>query len=201
MNKRVFIVHGWGGHPNEGWFPWLKGCLEEKGFEVFVPQLPDTEHPRIGSWVSTLAQAVDIADEQTYFVGHSMGCQTIVRYLESLPDEMKIGGVVFVAGYFKRLTNCDETPKDKITSELWMNAPIDLQKVASHLPKSVAIFSDDDPFVPFDNQEDFRNIFHSKIVLENSKGHLNGPEDGVMELPSALSALLEISFKYDRRQK
>jgi esterase/lipase len=35
--KKVFIIHGWDGYPEEGWFPWLKKELEKKGFSVFVP--------------------------------------------------------------------------------------------------------------------------------------------------------------------
>jgi hypothetical protein len=27
--KRVFIIHGWEGYPEEGWFPWLKKELEK----------------------------------------------------------------------------------------------------------------------------------------------------------------------------
>ena len=30
MSKRVFIIHGWGGYPEEGCFPWLKN-------DPFVP--------------------------------------------------------------------------------------------------------------------------------------------------------------------
>jgi len=30
MQKRVFIIHGWDGYPEEGWFPWLKKKLKEK---------------------------------------------------------------------------------------------------------------------------------------------------------------------------
>ena len=81
MSKRVFIVHGWDGYPEEGWFPWLKKELEAKDFEVYVPQLPDAENPRIYKWVPKLAEIVGVPDEQTYFIGHSMGCQTIARYL------------------------------------------------------------------------------------------------------------------------
>lgn len=57
MKKRVFIVHGWDGYPEEGWFPWLKKAKE---FAVFVPQLPEAAHPRIGNWVSKLAEVVGI---------------------------------------------------------------------------------------------------------------------------------------------
>ena len=36
MVKRVFVVHGWDGHPAEGWFPWLKKELEKRGYLVNV---------------------------------------------------------------------------------------------------------------------------------------------------------------------
>ena len=42
MQKRVVIIHGWGGYPDEGWRPWLKHELETKGFLVLVPAMPDT---------------------------------------------------------------------------------------------------------------------------------------------------------------
>ena len=45
--KKVFIIHGWDGYPEENWFPWLKKELEDKGFEVFVLQMPDADNPRI----------------------------------------------------------------------------------------------------------------------------------------------------------
>ena len=31
--SKVVIVHGWGGTPEEGWFPWLRRELEERGHE------------------------------------------------------------------------------------------------------------------------------------------------------------------------
>ena len=102
--KRAVIVHGWGGSPEEGWFPWLRKELEARDFEVTVPQLPEAETPRIGKWVPTLAVAVGAVDENTYLVGHSMGCQTIARYLEGLDESIHVGGAVYVAGFFDSLT-------------------------------------------------------------------------------------------------
>lgn len=191
MAKRVFIVHGWDGHPQEGWFPWLKKELEAKGFQVFVPQLPEPASPRIFNWVPALAAAVGEADAETFFVGHSMGCQTIARYLESLPEGQQVGGAVFVAGFFKRLDLAEDEEKE--IGDHWLGAPLDLAKVRTHLPRAVAIFSDNDPFVPLDNQDDFRDKLGAKIVIENSKGHFSGPTNHCFELPSALAAVLEIS--------
>jgi len=36
-----------GDGPNNHWYPWLKKELEKKGYDVFVPSLPDTDNPSI----------------------------------------------------------------------------------------------------------------------------------------------------------
>lgn len=190
--KRVIIVHGWDGHPKEGWFPWLKKELEKKGFEVKVPQLPEASKPRIYNWVPALSKAAGKPDEETFLVGHSMGCQAIVRYLEQLPEGKKIGGAVFVAGFFKHLKGLEDDPEVQETDRHWLGTPVDLKKAKSRMKKSVAIFSDNDPWVPLDNQDDFRKKLGSEIILEHKKGHFSG-SDGVLELPSALKAVLKIS--------
>lgn len=192
MEKRVFIVHGWDGYPEHGWFPWLKKALEEKGFAVFVPQLPKPDEPRVKAWVSKLKETVGASNLRTYFVGHSMGCQTIARYCETLPEGVAVGGAVFVAGFFKRLTNLEDDDVVRSVVDEWLKAPLDLKKAKTHLKKSVAIFSDNDPYVPIDNREDFADFLQSKIIVEHGKGHFSALE-GTTELPVALKSILEIA--------
>jgi hypothetical protein len=121
-----------------------------------------------------------------------MGSQTIARYLESLPDGVKVGGAVFVAGFFKRLTGLENEPGVPETDKHWLKTPLDLEKVKSHLLKSVAIFSDDDPYVPLDNQDDYRNKLGSKIIIERNMGHFHSGA-GITQLPIALKSVLEIA--------
>lgn len=192
MQSRVFIVHGWDGTPEEGWFPWLKRELEARGFRVTVPQLPNASRPRIQAWVPALAAAVGTPDARTFFVGHSLGCQTIARYLESLSADTVIGGAVFVAGFFKQLTNVASSPEETATARHWLETPLDLEQVRMHLPRSLAIFSDNDPYVPLDNQTAFRDRLGSAIAIEHERGHFSG-SDGVTELPIALESLLRIA--------
>ena len=73
MNKRVIIVHGWDGYPEEGWFPWLKTELEAKGFEVTVPQMTDAANPRIQNWVPALTEVVGEPDKNLYFTEQWVG--------------------------------------------------------------------------------------------------------------------------------
>ena len=49
--KRVFIIHGWGGYPEEGWFPWLKDTLKKRKFSVEVPAMPDRDFPKIETFI------------------------------------------------------------------------------------------------------------------------------------------------------
>lgn len=192
MQKRVFIIHGWDGYPEEGWFPWLKKELGARGFSVFVPQLPRPDEPRVNSWVPKLKEVVGEPNEQTYFVGHSMGCQTIARYLEKLSEDVRVGGAVFIAGFFKRMTNLEDDDVVRSVADEWLKTPLNLKMVKTHLKKSVAIFSDDDPYVPLDNQDDFKTLLGSKIVIEHNRGHFSG-STGTTELPIVLESVLEIA--------
>ncbi len=185
--KRVFIVHGWYGYPEEGWFPWLKKELEQKGFEVQVPTMPEPAAPKIENWVAHLSEIVGEADENTFFVGHSVGAQTIIRYLETLPAGKKIGGAVFVAGWFN-LTNL-ETAAEKEVARPWLETPIDFEKVKQRGQKFFALFSDNDDFVPLGDKELFEQRLGAVTAIESNRGHFSG-EDGIRELPLVLEKLL-----------
>ena len=157
-----------------------------------MPQLPDADSPRTGKWVPAIAEIVNLPDENTYFVGHSMGCQAIARYLEFLPEGVKIGGVIFVAGFFKRLTGLGEESDFKEVEKDWLKTPINLEKIKSHFDHSVAIFSDDDPYVPLDNQDDFKDKLKSKIIIQHNMNHFSS-NWGITELPVVLEELLRMT--------
>ncbi len=193
MKKRVFIIHGWDGRPDQHWLPWLKSELESKGFLVEAPQMPEAEHPRKSAWVSYLARLVGEPSQDTYLVGHSIGCKAVLRYLETLEEGGKIGGAVLVAGWVTLTNMSERTPEETEVINDWINPPFDFAKIRSHAGNFTAIFSDDDPEVPLEeNKETYEKKLGAKIILEHNKGHFTA-DDGVVELPSALEALLEIS--------
>lgn len=189
--KRVFIIHGWDGYPEEGWFPWLKEELEKRGFEVIVPAMPEPEEPKIEIWVPFLTKLIGTPDQNTFFVGHSIGCQAIIRYLETLPENTKIGGAVFVAGWYD-LRNL-ETKKEERIAGPWVNTPRNDEKINKIMNgEVVAIFSDNDPWVIHENQNSWRKKVGAEIIIEHNKGHFSG-SDGIKELPSLLDAVLKIA--------
>ena len=186
MKKRVFIVHGWGGNPNEHWLPWLKGELEQKGFEVHMPSMPNTNEPIISDWVGHLAACVGELDEQTYFVGHSVGCQTILRYLETQAGK-KAGGCVLVAAWF-RLEGMETQEEEKI-AEPWMRDDIDYEKIRHVTSKIVVINSSNDEYGAVEeNKRLFEERLGAKVMILENRGHFT-EGDGATQLPEVLEEL------------
>ncbi len=189
---RIFIVHRWYGSPKADWYPWLKNELEKKGFAVFVPAMPNPAAPEIKSWVKKLSDEVGTPDSDTYFVGHSVGCQTILRYLETLPKNVKIGGAVFVAGWFSLTPEATPSKKEQDIAKPWIEIAVSIEKVRQHTNNFIAIFSDNDPYVPRDENTRAFERFGAKTIVEHDKGHYD-EDSKTFELPSALNSLLSIS--------
>jgi uncharacterized protein len=187
--KRVFIIHGWDGYPQEGWFPWLKKELESRGYKVFVLAMPHPETPTIDEWVGFLKHSVGEPDEDTHFIGGSIGCQTILRYLETLEGRV-VGSVVLVAPWMTLNQEVwDEGEETRATGKPWVEIPIDFEKVKGMARDFTCIFSDNDPIVPYEeNRKIFEEKLHAKILTQAGKGHFR-ESDGVTELPIVLSAL------------
>jgi len=192
MPRRVFMIHGWSGCPDEGWMKWLRKELEKKGFEVYSLAMPNTDEPRINEWVGFLKEKVGEPDKNTYFVGHSVGCQTVLRYLEKLPENIKVGGALFIAGWFNLKPVAAEDSEDAEIAKPWLETPIDCKKILTHTKKFTAIFSDNDPYVPIEDAEIFKEKLGAKTIIQHNKGHFCN-EDGIIELPAALDELLKIT--------
>jgi len=187
MAKRVFIIHGWGGYPDKGWLKWLNKELSKKGFNVYAPEMPDKENPRINDWVSYLGKIVGDIDKDTYFIGHSIGCQTIIRFLES--QKCNAGGVIFVGGWIT-LKGLESKEEEEVANP-WLNALINFNKVKNKSKKFIALFSDNDPYVPLENAKIFKDKLNAKIIIEKKKGHFI--ENVTKTIPVVLKELLKIS--------
>ncbi len=187
--KRAFIIHGWGGNSAEAWLPWLKEELESKGIAATTPDMPDTDRPKIDDWVNFLSGLVGSANKDTYFVGHSIGCQAIARYLSILPDGASAGGVILVAPWMN-LTNLDQSEDIQIAKP-WVETPIDWDAVKRHCTRSVVIYSDNDPYVPIGQAKTFGNNLNAKLILESNRGHFSDSDD-VTQIPVLLNELLNM---------
>ncbi|HTK03751.1 MAG TPA: alpha/beta fold hydrolase [Alphaproteobacteria bacterium] len=187
--QRVILIHGWGGSPNKDWFPWAKKNLEENGFEVFVPEMPDTNYPKIVPWVEKIKETVGELKPSDIFVGHSIGCQAIERYLQTLPDNTKLNKVILIAPWIVLTEETfTEMGEDRNVIQEWYDEPINYEKI-KNMAEWTAVFSDNDPFVNYeDNYKIYKEKLDAEIILKKNQEHFSS-EGGVNEIPFLLNLL------------
>jgi predicted alpha/beta hydrolase family esterase len=197
MLERAFIIHGYLGYPEEAWLPWLKAKLEQRGYQVWLPAMPHPARPAIPEWIDFIAKLVGEPDGKTVMIAHSLGCQAVLHYLETLGEKSKsVGQTVLVAGRFPSGMSPEQAEKKIGGDEIlkpWLAARVDPEKVGRAAGKCTVILSDDDPYVPIEEAKaSFQGNLTATIITEHGKGHFN-EDDKITELPSALNAVIGAS--------
>ncbi len=149
-----------------------------------VPAFPETDAPKENLWVPKLAEIVEQPDKDLYLIGHSIGCITILRYLETLQPGDKIGGAVMVAGF------TDDLGYEELAN--FFTKPINFEGIKNHCPKFVGIFSDNDPYVPLKFTDVYKEKLGAEIIIKHNMGHFSGPadkEESCVELPDVVNAV------------
>ena len=175
--RRLAIVHRWGGSAGADWYPWLRdevrGHPQAPFDEVAIPPMPEPERPDPKAWVPAVARWLGEEPSelaQTVLVGHSVGCQAIVRALATLGEDQRIEGALLVAPWFW----LDEDEQDE-TSALWEETALDERAARLAGGKIIALLSDDDPFTSDweANAEAWEKRLGAEVVLERGRGHFN----------------------------
>jgi uncharacterized protein len=146
MSRRLVVVPRWAGTPRSDWYPWLVDDLEARSPRPFDPvvvaDMPAPDSPTIRDWVPSVLATLgrDGAElHRTVVVGHSVGCQAVLRALAELPDGERVAGVLCVAGWL-----WTDDPWE--TLKPWIDTPFD--EARSRLAagdRIVVMLSDDDP--------------------------------------------------------
>lgn len=186
--KKVYIVHGWDGTPEEPLFVWLDQELSKMDYLVFRLEMPNPETPIIEKWLEKLEENIFL-NEETILVGHSIGCQAVIRFLEKKNE--KISGLLLIAPWMELdLKTIEEEGEEVVNiAKPWMETPINFESVRNNSSKIISIFSDNDPYVKISQKDLFEKELNSEIIIENNMGHFD-PSSGCRELPSALRSIL-----------
>lgn len=178
----VFIFHGTSGSPEGNWFPWLKKELENLGIEVFVPKFPTPEGQSLESWLKAFEPYQKYVNENSIFVGHSMGPALIWRLLERRTSPVKAAILVAPFDDFLGLPDFDKLV------ESFVNKPFDWQKIKQNCPKFTVFASDNDPYIPFKQTERIVKSLGIELKLIKGGKHLNS-ESGYLQFPALLDEI------------
>lgn len=164
--KRFLILHGADGSPQSNWYMWLKGVLIGKGYEVWLPQLPDSHQPNTEKYNEFLLSNKNfIFDEDTILIGHSAGAVEILSLLENLQKDSCVGGAILVS-----------VLKDSLgikSLEGLFLKPFDFETIQSRCPEFIFVHSDNDPYCPLEHAEYFCEKTDGELVVYENQGHFN----------------------------
>ncbi|USN87855.1 MAG: alpha/beta hydrolase [Candidatus Nomurabacteria bacterium] len=98
--KEIIILHGTGSTPDSYWHPYLKSQLERAGHRVQIPQLPNSELPKLEEQLSYVLKNCQLSTE-TVLVGHSSGVPLILGILQEISS--RIATSIMISGFFKSI--------------------------------------------------------------------------------------------------
>lgn len=177
--RRVCIVPRWGGSADDDWYPWLR--RELRSVLTVVARLePQPSAPAIEACVASIDAACGRDPEElarTVLVGHSVGAQAVLRFLESLAPPARVHGVLCVAGWLW----IDE-PWETIRP--WIDTPMDRARVREAAGRIEVLIGDDDPYTRDHeaNAHRWRAAFGAQATVLPGAKHLNrAREPAVLE--------------------
>lgn len=179
--KRVYIIHGYGASPTSHWFPWLKKKVEKDGVTVEIPEMPDPLVPELGAWERRLSETLSEPDHTTYFVAHSLGCITLLRWLQGMDFAESAGGIVLVSGFLRPLPTIE-------LSEEFFRDPLDAYDIERRARLRTVISAKDDPIVPHAFSRKMAEHIHAEFRETETGGHYLDQE-GHSSLPPAYEVL------------
>ena len=174
--ENYFIIHGSYGNPYKNWIPWLKRELSKRKINCIVPNFPSPYKQDYESWNKILKAYLEIGyiTENTTFITHSLRRIFIAKFL--IQNKVKIKKLITVSGF-----NQIRFEEDNSLYDSFYIDNKELKTLEEYCDERVCIYSDNDPYVPINEAENFANMISAKKVLIEQAGHFN-EKSGYKEL-------------------
>lgn len=180
--KNAIILHGTMGSPKGNWFEWLKGQLEAKGLQVWLPELPHANQPSLREWADFVHSNCPFTlNEDTLVVGHSSGA--ILALILAQENDAPIGQVIAVSVFHDNALNWDANSR-------LFDVPFRWSAIHAHAQKLLFVHSDDDPYVPLAQAQFVANNCQAELIMIPGQGHFNlEKSEGFKEFPKLLELI------------
>jgi len=190
VKPKILLIHGISGNNQENWFPWFKNQMQSRGYDVFIPNLPNTNHPSLDRWLSALSSLSFDKSDKIYVIGHSLGAPTACQLIRKFGLNVEKLILVGPTGKSQNDKNWENLRKAGVNEEeieiiKRFNAlNIKLADVR-RLTKNVVVYlSTNDPYIPLSVEDDYKEL-NGRVKIFEKKGHFNQGA-GIKELPEIL---------------
>jgi len=186
---KALVIHGIAGDSNDNWFPWFKPLLEQRGYEVIIPDLPNPNNPTLAEWTTALKKLGITKKDRLTIVAHSLGAPAAIEFIKQ--NKLPVEKLILVAPTakeqgeknWKNLRETGYAHAEKVIKS-FNKANEGLEGIEKLVEKSVLYLSDNDPFVPLAVAKSYEAL-DPKIEVFKNHGHFNSGA-GILEFPKIL---------------
>ena len=182
--KQALILHGTDASPEANWFRWLESVLSTSGYNVWLPQLPNSAKPNTETYNEVLfADSNFQFNDETIIIGHSSGAVEILSLLQNLPNGVKVGDVYLVSAF---KDNLEWGALDGLFVE-----PYDYSLIKEKARTITLIHSDNDPYVPQEHPRYIAEQLSARLIVIGGQGHFNLEQSESYEKFPLLAQIIE----------
>jgi len=167
--ENYFIIHGSFGNPYSNWFSWLHDFIKEDGKQVYVPSFPiGVEYQNYENWSKLLKNYLDLGliNENTTIIGHSIAPVFISKFL--IENKVKVKKLIFVCGFNNYFGINEEY--DTVNKTMYID---NIEEVKQYSDKIICFYSDNDPYVKYEEEKEFADKVATDQVFIPNAGHIN----------------------------
>lgn len=177
QNKKVLILHGWGGSPYPHWQAWLASELIKQNYEVCFPSLPNCDFPEFKRWLKF------VENEYHHFNPDIVVCHSLGNIL-----------------WFHLLENINIMPLDKLLLVAPVRQNCDIEELKEFFPyqipkdlkakESLLIVSTNDIYMNLHEANELQHKLGINMSILENAGHINS-DSGFGELKEVLDWINE----------
>lgn len=180
-SRRAVILHGTDGNPDVNWLPWAKQELENRGYSVFVPFLPENHTPNKQVYEDFLqASSWDFSDN--VIVGHSSGATTALNLLSSdwFP---KVRAAILVGTFLNERALDDVSWYEKGQFDnLFPAEGFNAAKLHEKAERYFFIHGDNDPYCLLEDTKQLCGAINGELTIVQDGLHLSSNRQELSEL-------------------
>ena len=181
--KNILLIHGFNGIPKV--FEYFKNILEEKGYNVIMPNFPVREEITIEGYFSIFDTYKEYFNNDLIVIAHSIGNPMFIKYISM--NNYSIGKYISLAGFSKDYYN---EGKDVLNEKLKLTIlnEKEIEDTKRLISSRYSIWGNDDHLVPNDLLRSFSQEIDSVAISMDGIGHM-GNKSGLEELPEVIDII------------
>jgi uncharacterized protein len=159
------------------WIPWTKKQLQEKGYEVEAPLMPEPWNPNYENFKMEFEKLE--VNKESILIGHSCGCAFLVRWLSE--TENKVDKLILVAPW-----KIAQKGREKDFYDYKINP-----KVKENVNKIIMFTSDNEVEEGKKSVKMFHEVLGGKIIDLPDHEHYTLNDMGTEEFPELIKEVIE----------